>query len=236
MALLTRKEFAELCKDRQDAIVTYIRRGKIVIVPGGELACIDPENPENKAFLEKRLQYLASKNAPKEKIQAKNEPIEPKRPQGRPRKGEEKPKATPAEIKQKERIIAEQAVMSRHRMDQEMQKKALEIENLELSKQQKLLLLNKSAGKLMPVDLVRGVIKRHADTINKNFENGIETLITLMVNVTAGGDQVLIARFTGEAKEILSKNIVTAGAQAEEEIIILVDEFSQQLLRGQKKV
>ncbi len=235
MTLLTRKEFAELCNDRQDAIITYMRRHKIAYIPGDDPRCIDPNDPINVAFLEKRRAFLEAKNNPKpekEEDKSAKEPIK----RGRPTKGNEKPKPTPVEIRKKEIIIAEAAAISKLRLDQDMQKKALEIENLELAKQQKLLLLNKSAGKLMPVDLVRGVIKRHADTINKKFENGIETLITLMVNTMAGSDQVLITRFTGEAKVILSKNIITAGAQAEEEIIILVDEYSEQLLRGQKKV
>lgn len=145
------------------------------------------------------------------------------------------PTTEPREIRIVEKKIAMQTARDDKRVDQDMQKKALEIENLELAKQQKLLQLNKSAGNLMPVDLVRGVLKRHADSFLKNFERGIETQITIMVNIMGGGDPVLNTRFLGEAKELLSKNIVTAGKQAEEEIKILVSDYSQTLVRGQKK-
>lgn len=146
------------------------------------------------------------------------------------------PKISPAEIRQKERILAEQNTQARARMDQDMQKKQLEIENLELSRQQKLLLLSKSAGNLMPVDLVKGVLKRQASAIINNFEKDIETQVGIMVNVMAGGDPRLHVRFIGEIKELLSRGISRAGKQADEEIIILVDDYSQTLVRGQKKV
>jgi len=138
----------------------------------------------------------------------------------------------PKEIRVFERKIAEQSARDERRVDQDMQKKALEIENLELAKQQKLLQLNKSAGNLLPVDLVKGVLKRHGDTFFKTFEKSIERFIAII----AGSDQDTYVKYMATLKENLSKTIQDAGKQADEEILILVSDYSETLARGQKKI
>jgi hypothetical protein len=273
MPLISRKEYAELCGDRLDAINVWInKRGKVVTVADNK-KLIDTDNPINAAFIQERQVFNTQKrmtSVPENaetvtkisKKVTKTQEIDqgiPEKKRGSPKKEAksdvklpkssnfkaEKPVKSPvippvkaantAEIRQKERVLAEQNIIAKAKMDQDYAKKALEIENLELAKQQKQLMLNKAAGELMPVDLVRGVLKRHADAINKNFEKGIVSLITIMVNIMAGGDNLMNVRFLGEAKEILSKNITNAGKQADEEIKILVTDFSQTLLRGQKR-
>jgi hypothetical protein len=235
MPIVSRYEFSDLCGDRRDALATYIRRQKVVLVPGdGKM--LDTEDPINKDFIEKRQKFnlrKQGKNSFAEKPSEKQELSERKQ-RGRPLKGHERPK-DPADVQKKEKQISEQAQISRIRLDQDMQKKALEIENLELAKQQKMLQLNKAAGELIPVDLMRGVLKRHADSINKSFEKGIETLVIIMTQTLAGGDQKVRTKFIGMAKETLSKSISDAGTMAAEEINILVDEFSQTLSRGQRR-
>lgn len=233
MPIVSRKEFSELCGDRQDALMVYIRRNKVVLHPSDK-KLLDTEDPLNKAFIEARQAFNAAKGLPpaekqalKPEKKAKSAPETPKKPSK---------KATGhAEIQKKDKVYAEQVMVNQMRVDQDMQKKALEIENLELAKQQKMMQLNKAAGQLIPVDLLRGVIKRHADSINKSFEKGIETLITIMVQTLSGGDPKTHGKFLGMAKETLSKCIANAGTASENEIIILVDEFSKTLDRGQKR-
>lgn len=240
MPLVSRKEFAELCGDPVPKINVWIGRDKLVLHPADK-KLMDTEDPLNKAFIEARQVFNAAKGNPKEEKQPK-EPkkklkfvdIEGVRAPGRPKKGNEK-RVNPAEIQKKERQLAEQHNISKLRLDQDMQKKALEIENLELEREKRKLELQKKAGELMPVDLVMGVLKRHADSINKSFEKGIESLVTSMTHTLAHGNQVVYGKYLGMAKQTLSDCIIKAGKSADEEVSILVDEFSQTLGRGQRR-
>jgi hypothetical protein len=237
MALVTRKEFAEMCQTTADAIVTYIRRNKITIV-GTDTRCIDPKDPLNVAFLANKLAKKVGKKPEKPKKEALSAEIpdnSDRKKAGRPLKGQEKPKLKPAEIRKKEVELEEKRKISQYRVDQDVQKKGLEIENLELAKQQKMLQLQKAAGELMPVDLVVGVLKRHADSINKSFEKGLESLITVMTHELAAGNALAYGKYLGLAKQTLSDCIKKAGKSADEEVDILVDEFSQTLNRGQRR-
>lgn len=236
MPLITRSEFSDLCGDRRDALTTYISRGKVVLSPQDKKV-LDTDDPINASFIAERQRFNSEKNTIKQE-----KPVEKPAKvansgkverRGRPRKGQEK-QIEPAEIQKKEHRLAEQAAISKLRLDQDMQKKALEIENLELAKQQKMLQLNKAAGELIPVDLMKGVLKRHADSINKSFEKGIETLIAILaqqINI----DKPTYSRFVGQSKQLLSDCILKAGKSANEEVSILVDEFSQTLNRGQRR-
>lgn len=140
--------------------------------------------------------------------------------------------AEPKEIRVFDKRIAEQSARDERRVDQDMQKKALEIENLELAKQVKILQLNKSAGKLLDIDLVRGVLTRHANSIFKSFEKGCENI----AGIFAGSDQHLFAGIMRDLKPELSRCVKDAGIKADEEIDILIAEFSEKLARGQRKV
>lgn len=259
MPLITRKEFADLCGDRHDAITVWIKRGKIWTVPDNK-KLIDTDNPVNAVFASERQVFNAAKvmgqrvqvkvkNAEKQvKVSKKSDknpetftkiPKEVTEKVGRPIKyALEKANKTvipvpkPAEIRQKERHLAEQNLVAKARMDQDYNKKALEIENLELAKQQKMLQLNKSAGNLLPVDLVRGVLKRHGDTFFKTFEKSIERFISII----CGSDQETYVKHLANVKDILSKTIADAGKLADEEILILVNDYSETLARGQKKI
>jgi hypothetical protein len=141
-------------------------------------------------------------------------------------------KVEPREIKIVERKIAEQSARDERRVDQDMVKKGLEIENLELAKQQKLLQLNKSAGNLLPVDLVKGVLKRHGDTFFKSFEKSSERFLSII----CGSDQETFVKHMAKMKDIFSAAIQDAGKQADAEILILVNDYSETLARGQKKI
>lgn len=206
------------------------------------------EVPENSTLTEKvsksepKKAKIVSKiaktvtNIPKNVTESKVKSV------GRPAKVVErhhfKPKNTPVkpaepkEIQVFDKRIAEQSARDERRVDQDMQKKGLEIDNLELAKQQKLLQLNKSAGNLLPVDLVKGVLKRHGDTFFKTFEKSIERFISII----AGSDQETYVKHMATLKEMLSKSIQDAGKLADAEILILVNDYSETLARGQKKV
>jgi hypothetical protein len=79
---------------------------------------------------------------------------------------------------------------------------------------------------------VKGVLKRHGDTFFKTFEKSIERFIAII----AGSDQDTYVKYMATLKENLNKTIQDAGKQADEEILILVNDYSETLARGQKKI
>lgn len=262
MPLISRKEFAELCGDRLDAINVWIKRKKVWTVPDNK-KLIDTDNPVNATFANERQVFNAAKalssgvskvieidevkakNSNKAIKVSKNEIKKPESVSKSPKSVTKIPKKVtdngekttvkepkPAEIRQKERQLADQKVVAKARMDQDYNKKALEIENLELAKQQKILQLNKSAGNLLPVDLVKGVLKRHGDTFFKSFEKSSERFLSII----CGSDQETFVKHMAKMKEIFSDAIQDAGKQADAEILILVNDYSETLARGQKKI
>jgi len=272
MPLISRKEYAELCGDRLDAINVWInKRGKIVTVADNK-KLIDTENPINAAFIQERQVFNAQKkmgsvqeNAePVTKISKKviKEPeIVPEIPvkkRGRPKKEAEsraktpeKPKvkaekpvksqaitpekaASTAEIRQKERVLAEQNIIAKAKMDQEFEKKAQDIELQALRIQSEKIRLDKTAGNLLPIDLGMGVIERNANSILKTFEKGFERIADIYSNL-AGFDPTIRADFVRECREELATCVDNAGKMATEEIDILVDNYAETLMTGQKK-
>lgn len=253
MPQINRKEFAELCGDTEKKLNVYISRLKVSPLAGNK-KLIDTDNAINLSFIAERRRFNKLENLPwtimekppvesKKKIKITPESTKiPLKPLIKPAEKDIEPaikapglkiKPTePKEIKVFEKKIAEQSARDERRVDQDMVKKGLEIENLELAKQQKMLQLNKSAGNLLPVDLVKGVLKRHGDTFFKSFEKSMERFISII----AGSDQEVYVKYLANVKDLLSKTITDAGKQAEAEIIILVNEFSETLARGQKKI
>jgi hypothetical protein len=269
MPLITRKQFAELCGDRPDAIVVWIKRKKIWTVPDNK-KLIDTDNPINAAFANERQVFNAAKemggapvkqdkivaekpiNATKEAKIKPEKPIKPakivtKIPKkvtekvGRATKltliKPEKPVEkgpTPAEIQQKERVLAMQNEIAQRRLSQDEAKKAQDMELQALKIQSEKIRLDKTAGNLLPIDLAAGVIERHANTILKTFEKGFERIAELYSNM-AGFDPVQRGEFMKECREELSLCVTTAGEQSQNEIDILVDNYSETLMTGQRK-
>lgn len=263
MPIISRKQYAEICGDDILKINMWIKRGKISTVPLNK-KLIDTENAINATFMGDRRRFNAMgpfagdtpENSTIDTKVSKSEPKKVKTVNKIPKKAAEKKGKIPSktavkpikEVKTKEKIpvklvepkeirivekkIAEQSARDERRVDQDMVKKGLEIENLELAKQQKLLQLNKSAGNLLPVDLVKGVLKRHGDTFFKSFEKSSERFLSII----CGSDQETFVKHMTKMKEIFSGAIQDAGKQADAEILILVNDYSETLARGQKKI
>lgn len=261
MPLISRKEYAELCGDRLDAVNVWInKRGKIMTVPGNK-KLIDTDNPINAAFITERQVFNTQKKlsgsvpeksksvTEKSKSVTKSELHNPPKKRGRPSKSEtekltpevsktkkvlpEKP-LKPSEIRQKERILAEQNVIAQARMDQDMQKKAQDIELQALRIQSEQIRLDKTAGNLLPIDLGLAVIERNANSILKTFEKGIERIADIYSNM-AGFDPTTRSAFVKECRQELAICVENASKLAEEEINILVDNYAETLMTGQKK-
>lgn len=261
MPLISRKEFAELCGDRVDAIVVWIRRGKIDLVPGNK-KLIDTDNVKNTMFMQERQVFNTAKQMgqlPVKEVKIAEKPVKvsnkadkkPKSVTKIPKKitentakpakiAREKAKKPvvkgpkPAEIQQKNKQIAMQQALAERRLSQEEAAKAQNMELQALKIQSEKIRLDKTAGNLLPIDLAAGVIERHANSILKTFEKGFERISELYSNM-AGFGPTEKAEFMKECREELSLCVTTAGEKSQDEIDILVDNYSETLMTGQRK-
>lgn len=144
------------------------------------------------------------------------------------------PKMT-AEMKRAEaKRMNDQNLRAQIKVDQEAQLRQQVIDMNELKIQSEKIRLDKTAGNLLPIDLGMGVIERHANTILKTFEKGFERIADIYANF-AGMDPNTRTDFIKECRIELSHCVETAGKSAEAEIDILVDNYAETLMVGQKK-
>lgn len=254
MAILTRNELTELCSDIRTNIDVWIRRGKIITVEGNK-KLIDTENPANALFIQQRQDAHEQKkllgevvksvkineHKPKDigikivtkipKKVTKTAPVKPIKPAV---KAPVEQKMT-AEMKRAEaKRMNDQNVRAMIKVDQEAQIRQQSIDLAELRIQSEKIRLDKTAGNLLPIDLGLGVIERHANSILKTFEKGFERIADIYANF-AGMDPNTRTDFIKECRVELSHCVETAGKSAEAEIDILVDNYAETLMVGQKK-
>lgn len=167
-------------------------------------------------------------------------PVEPEKKVKTPAKKPEKFHVEPKQVKSHQvkfdKALLEQNARDQLRVDLAYTVQQRTLEKAELDIKIKQLNLDKVAGELLPVDLVRGVLSRNGSSFIKSFEQGIENIATIMCEVMAAGDPTMRPRIIGEMKALLSKCIKDAGGMAEREVTTLVDDYSQTNYRGQKKI
>lgn len=228
MPILTRKEFAIRAGRLVTAINLDIGRDKLSHLPGNK-KLLDTDNPLNAAYIIKwRAEDISDLLgdvviAPvKDQLDAIIEHKKAKLP------------VEPKEIQQKTKQIAAQTARDMRRVDQDMAKKEQDMELQALKIQSEKIRLDKTAGNLLPIDLVTGVIERHANSILKTFEKGFERVAEIYSNM-AGFNPAVRAEFLKECRTELADCVKNAGEAAEKEIEILVDDYSETLMVGQKK-
>ena len=221
MSLLSVKQFSELCGDKASSIETWIIRGKVISFFNGDKKLVDTNNPVNALFIQQRQDAHAYKKLLGEVV--------------KPVKIDKTDNKMTAEMKRAEaRRMNDQNLRALLKFDQEARKRQLNIDLQELRIQSEKLRLDKTASNLLPVDLVRGVIKSHAHCIFKAFEKEIDLIADIYVSLS-GMDPKMRTDFIKECRVALSRSVENAGKQAEAEIDILVDNYAETLMVGQKK-
>jgi len=258
MPIITRKEFADLCGDDEKKVNVWISRAKIILTPESK-KLINTEDPINALFISDRQLANAGKEPgesviKKPKIVPKEPKIVTEKPVKQPKSSEKVPnksvvtaKKQPKEVEKVAKKVvkviaptpppkqnAEIFALSRAKMDQDMQAKAQEMELRDLRIQSEKIRLDKTAGNLLPIDLATGVIERHANSILKTFEKGFERITEIYSNM-AGFDPDQRAEFLRECRQELADCVTKAGTKSQEEIEILVDNYSEELMKGQRK-
>lgn len=257
MNFVTRKEFAAMCGDTPQTLNVNIGRNKITLHPEDKRR-IDPNNPLNKDFMIRRRVYnfldpdidptpksvviIPESKPKKEKIVALKPEKEVKKE--KPIKVTEPKPVTPQQLQKEkfdkedkptQRVLAMQMSRDQKRVDQEQHKKDQDLALTQLRIEKEQFYLNKAAGKLLPVDMVSDILTRQANTIFKEFEKGVELLATIFCNIMAGGDTKMKVRIVADGKRMLTQSIEKAGVSAKKEMEVCVDQYSESLMRGQKK-
>jgi hypothetical protein len=239
MAEVSRQEFAELCGDDVKTLNVYISRKKLIVSADGKT--IDTTNPVNKSFKDKR------KAANQAKMQAAAiiagippNPLAPGPQAGRKRPNEDEdggePLPEPLDIEKITALFQGNKGGRRDRADGEelgdMQKYVMmkikgdaELVTIRVEKEQ--LLLDKSAGKLLPMDLALDVLKNHGKIFLSNFENSINNIATVFCEVMAGGDMDMYTRIVSECRRELSAAITRAGSEAKLDLQSILDEYAE---------
>lgn len=242
MAIVTRKEFAELCGKTTNYINTYIIRNQVsVIPPDGKL--IDTENPLNILFKKKCKSIERNKTEEERKTrkETKKNPTEFEKLIGQAAENLgmsedviEKIYTKPESAAQKKARL-EQNEKDEEEMSWDARKKKADALQAERKAELTQLQVEKMMGSLMPVDLVETIFRINIQDIFKNFESGCINLASIYCDILAGGDREKLAEITGKLRLELSQIISRTKTNAAQEIENAVAEFADARARGERK-
>lgn len=248
MPIVSRKEFAKMCGDDVKYLNVYINRGKVT-KHDDKGKFVDSDNPLNAEFLGKRRSdnslrsgYEEYNPSPEElKVSGtvkKQKEKGPKEKQKSAAVKPPKPVKEPVKVSKKEITIAESVIRERdrERVSQEMLRKSKDLELVQINIEKARLLLDKSAGKLLPIDLVTEVHKRYARSIFVNFQHACENIASKYCQIMAGGNPEMYTRIFEETMKELTRCIGQAGVESTEDIEQLIDEYSESRARGERKI
>jgi len=104
-------------------------------------------------------------------------------------------------------------------------KKDTELVTLKIEKEK--ILVDKAAGKLLPIDVAASLLQSQAKAIFTNFDNAIENIAGIYCQIMANGDMKMYTRIVEEGKRALSVAIEKAGADADKDLDMILTTFSQ---------
>jgi|GEM_PF-1766784 len=244
MSIITRSEFAAICKTTIQIINTNISRKKISVLTNNK-TMVDTENPLNKIFKKKQLALAAEKlaNERAEKkvkvyIEAKEKSdlkkiIEDAIPEEDEDLIEEiyTKEETPTERKKR----LEQNEEDGETTSWDLRKKKADAIKAEKSVEMQQIQINKLNGSLMPVDLVESILKVNIQHINKNFEQDLINIASIYCDVLSGGNRDKLAELILKIRQKLNSTIKRTEQTAFQEIENVVENYAESRSRGERK-
>lgn len=225
MALLTRKEFAAMCRTTTAIVTTNISRGKVIEFDKK----IDTENVINQEFFDK---YLKKAQAEKDKLPSPEEIDQMYKETVETLEQKAKAEVTTKHKKAK-RDENNAKWLEAHEWD--IRKKKADALLQERKAEQAQLQLEKMAGKLIPVDLVFEIIKVHNTDIFATFQNDAENIASIYCDILAAGDRKKLSEITEKLNYKLDDAVKRAKDVAMASINNAVEEYSQTRNRGERK-
>lgn len=229
MGKFTRGEFSRLCGISENAVRTYVGRGKIFI---GDDGLIDNTMIVNAGFYAKRIAAQKEKQAlPVQPVQDAQQVSAPK---STTNKVKEQPKLTKKEINKiqaKEDKRAEDAVVAWN-LDRQIKEAELEAKEqmIELNK----LKIAKIRGDVIPTDLVNVVFSQHFKSITTAFHQGADNFISEISKIS-GLSREDMARIRGELIDIVNLAVADGVKMSIESVDAIVNEYSQKRGVGESK-
>lgn len=210
MGKVSRKEFAIIADCSVNTIHTYVGRDKVIV---GDDKLIDTEHVINKHFIKMRklnkgmkTNFNAAKGDERQSVQ----------------------KTTKRRKRKKDESQLDEITRWSVRKEKANAVKA------ELDTELKKLQLEKMMGQLIPVDLMRGILKINIQNIFMSFENELVNIASIYCDILAGGDRKRLAQITDEMRVHLSRIIKETKKNTAKEIKGVVIEYSETRSRGQR--
>lgn len=240
MPILTRADFAIVCKTTPAVINTNISRKKISTL-ATDKKLIDTENPLNKIFKKNQLALANGK--------VKDERAEKKQQKYQEAAGFRKviedalPDADPEiideifskeETKTNKKINAAKNEEDKERVDWDLRKKKADAIKAEKAAEMQGIQIEKLNGKLMPVDLVKTILKVNIQHINKTYEQDLINIASIYCDILAGGSRDKLAEIILELRTKLNDVIKRTEQTAYQEIENVIDDYAETRSRGER--
>lgn len=244
MPIITRADFATICKTTVGVINVNVSRKKISTLSTNK-TMVDTENPLNKIFKKKQLALAAEKLAG-ERAEKKGKVYEKAKEKSDFRKVidaavPEEDEDLIDEIYSKEETETEKKARIKQNerdedvSDWDLKKKKFDALKSERDAELKYLQIQKLNGELMPVDLVESIIKLNIKHINKNFEQDLINLASVYCDVLAGGNREKLAELISKMRQKLNHTIKRTETTALQEIENVVEDYAESRNRGERK-
>lgn len=226
----------------------------IVGINGGDLSVFDNyyksipngTNVNKKTNKATKKQTFSENNLQEEKVEQK---VPPKSTEIPEKVENEKPSKTKGSVKVAPTVETSQKELEfpKETLEEKAQKKQrLSFQKLELRKKEadvllvertselKQIQLEKIAGNTLPLDITTNLLKINLQQIFKTFSIEMENLATISVE-TLGGTRADLVKITNAQNVMLKKIVETAKINANQEIEIYLQEYSETRSRGERK-
>ena len=214
MAFHTKKQFCVLCGIKTRELSTYVKREKVII---GANDLIDDTVPENKIFLEKKIENKNpdSKNEPAQPVVNNSElaPLPPIDISNLPFDFDPEKPYTGKEL---------EAILKAL----DIQKRKEEVDILRIKKE-------KQMGVVIPTALVKDIFAQQFKSVTAAFHNGADNYL-MELSKLKGLNREEMAVMRGKLVEIINKSVDDAVNESKKLIKIIVAEHSDKRDVGEK--
>lgn len=217
MAIVSRKEFAEMCGDDVKQLNVYIARKKVMLHTDGKN--IDTEDVINLLFKKQRQEHNKAKKSEIELVKhvTKN-----------PRSNIDEEKSDnidAAIIKEVFKDVGENN--SAGGMQALLLKKLRgDAEYATVRAEKEKMLLAKTAGELLPIHLALDAHKIYMRSIVISFETAIENIANKFCHIMANGDMEMYTQIVEASRIELHRCVQDAGGETNRDIENLIKEFT----------
>ena len=245
MSILTREEFAAVCKTTVPTINTNISRKKISVLTSDKKK-IDTENPLNKIFKKKYIALFKKKEADEKITEIKSSGKKEDPTTFKEMLSSVTQDLGLSESEMEEIFTKEETVQNRRQrlkqneedeevVDWDTRKKIADALKAERAAELAQLQVDKLMGNLMPLDLIEMILKVNIQDIFKTFENECINLGSIYCDILAGGNREKLSDLIKALRQSLSDTISRIEDTTAIEIENAIESYSEVRSRGEKK-